>query len=262
MNKYLESGNSYYYNERHLSYKDNVVGVVPQIPLRSQLVEDVEQLFDAPTASVPLLELYQPQWLQGPHLLSILMKSCDLKLLSALDRQLFRFSNSKALSSQHDPVRGFGKFYIFAFQANQVARRVEVFYERILNEMHWDKSENQSWICDAYNPANDAIETLIVMPRHALLVANTLSAAMLLRCKQQVVAGFDWHGQRNSLAFVLISLVNPMRHVVPTEAVVDGRAMRAVILFLKTLIALPSNTTQIEYHCSFVCRMIEYICSR
>lgn len=262
----MESGDSYYYNERHLTYKDNVVEVVPLIPIRSQLTADISALFDKPTSTlVPVIEHYKPDWLQGPHLISILMKSCDLKLLSILDRKLFRFGSSGlGLSVQHDPVRGYSQHYCFAFQSNQVAYRIEVFYERLLSEMSWDMKATgcQMWICDAYNPVRDSIETLIAIPRHASLVANCLSVAILIRTKQQHIAGFDWQGQRNSMAFILISLVNPQRQLDSTTQVPDGRSMQAVILFLKTLLAEPSSTVKIGHHDSFICRLIEYICSR
>lgn len=201
-----------------MTYKDNVVEVVPLIPIRSQLVTDINQLFDDPNSSlVPVIEHYKPDWLQGTHLISILMKTCDLKLLSVLDRKLFRYaSTGLGFGTQHhDPTRGYSQHYCFAFQSNQIAYRIETFYERLLSELSWNMKQigNQMWICDAYNPARDTIETLMAIPRHAALVANCLSVALLIRTKQHYIAGFDWQGQRNSMAFILISLVNPQRHI-------------------------------------------------
>lgn len=237
INKYLYTDESHFVNQRHLEYPCHLVEIISDIPITTNLSTyfNMNGLMNGQCTIIP----HDVQWLHGEQLIDILMHYNDLKLIDQLDRELFRSINSS--DNNHTSTDGKCQYYVFCFIEHQIAAALEPYIEYLLKPTGIDLYSNTTWIVDAYNPIKDKVEALMIMPRHSVMLLNYLNIAILLRSQRTQNAHFSIQSQHYYLSIMLMTLVNPARHINIDTMVPLSKNIKSVLTFLYIIF---SN----EYH--------------
>ncbi len=223
INKFLRSGEAMFHNERHAQYPAHVIAVIPTIPVQTSLCDDLSGV----------LQLYPVQFIEGIHMLSVLMKLCELKLISEMEMHIIR---PQRLNQ-----------YVFFWVDHQVAVRVQKFIENQRTMIGLSTKDNRFWVADTWNPKTTQLQTLVMLPRQLLVSMTAMTAVQHVHSNPDLAL---------SVGPLLFSAIQPFQDTSKDEFVPNQ--LDSVILLLARLLIGPT-IKQIHNHSKRTSQLMYYL---